>query len=80
NKKASLNRDTLAKTILLYTGPFDVPTWMQVLFLFPTVTFTYITIKNKSRFSFIIVSICSIVMFFSLFMHFVSYIQLKNKL
>ncbi|MBK5482859.1 hypothetical protein JFV29_13345 [Peribacillus sp. TH16] len=62
----------LAITVLLRIGPFEQPIWMQVVFLFSTSTFTYIAFKNKSKFSFVIVSICAIVMLFSLLLRFVS--------
>ncbi|KWW20519.1 hypothetical protein AS888_18325 [Peribacillus simplex] len=61
----------LAVTILLRTGPFEQPIWMQVVFLFFTSVLAYANYNNKSKFPFIVLSICSIVMISSLLIRFV---------
>ncbi|MFF2458948.1 MULTISPECIES: hypothetical protein [Peribacillus] len=62
----------LAITILLRTGPFEQPIWMQVVFLFFTSVLAYATFNSKSRFPFIVLSICSVVIISSLLISFVS--------
>lgn len=62
---------TISVILLLRTGPFEQPLWLQVTFLFFTSVFAYITFNNKSRLPFIILTICSLVTVSSLLIHFV---------
>ncbi|AYE53901.1 hypothetical protein OEA_30270 (plasmid) [Priestia megaterium NCT-2] len=62
----------LAITALVLTGPFEQPIWMQIVFLFFTSVFAYVTFNKKSKFPFIVLSICSVVTVSSLLISFVS--------
>ncbi|MFD9628177.1 hypothetical protein [Peribacillus muralis] len=62
----------LAVTILLRIGPFEQPIWMQVVFLFFTSVLAYANYNSKSKFPFIVLSICSVVMLSSLLIRFIS--------